>query len=419
MLLVTRAQVAGSSADLVVLPLLCLVGIAAWAHRRAAESRESDRRAEVSDLARILHGFSRAESPDEIVDAILRELGHGTGADHMVVVRRRRDAPLLDATLVSMNGTGGPSSSALLSAADLDPGPVPSDAGVGIAVGPGRPVRPGVGAVQTSRHLAGAATELPRPALVGATAGASAAGPDPLATARVIADRLEHRVRRAFGLKHTLAVPLVTRDAVLGAIVISRRRPDPWPDSARRMLEVASVEAAAALSRAYSHRDAEARAATDPLTGLPNRRYFEEFVDLMRRGRRADDAVGILMVDIDRFKALNDRHGHATGDRVLREVGQTIAGAIREVDVPARFGGEEFVVLLRNPSEGVALEVGERIRSSVARIDLTRLGVAGVTVSVGASIARQDGEQIATLIERADHALYRAKRFGRNRVEAA
>ena len=85
----------------------------------------------------------------------------------------------------------------------------------------------------------------------------------------------------------------------------------------------------------------------------------------------------MLMVDIDRFKRLNDTFGHAVGDHVLREVARAIAGAVREDDVPARFGGEEFAVLLRNPSPEIAVEVGERVRRAVAALDLRRLGVPG------------------------------------------
>ena len=135
----------------------------------------------------------------------------------------------------------------------------------------------------------------------------------------------------------------------MGAIVLSRRTSDPWPASAHRILEAAAVEASAALARVYSQREAEARASTDALTGLPNRRYFDEFCGLLARRRRAEDAVGVLMIDIDRFKELNDTYGHAIGDEVLRAVAGAIVGAVREDDVPARFGGEEFVVLLRNP----------------------------------------------------------------------
>ena len=139
----------------------------------------------------------------------------------------------------------------------------------------------------------------------------------------------------------------------------------------------AADEASAALSRAYSQRAAEARASTDALTGLPNRRYFDEFCGLLARRRRSGDAVGVLMIDIDKFKVLNDTHGHATGDEVLRAVAGAIVAAVREDDVPARYGGEEFVVLLRNPSPEIALEVGERVRTAVAALDLGRLGVPG------------------------------------------
>jgi diguanylate cyclase (GGDEF)-like protein len=125
------------------------------------------------------------------------------------------------------------------------------------------------------------------------------------------------------------------------------------------------------------------------------------------------------MIDIDKFKLLNDAHGHATGDEVLRAVSAAIVSAVREDDVPARFGGEEFVVLLRNPDPGVAVEVGERIRASVAGLDLRAFGVRGVSVSVGVAVADEPDESIEDLIETADRAMYRAKRAGRDRVVAA
>jgi diguanylate cyclase (GGDEF)-like protein len=173
------------------------------------------------------------------------------------------------------------------------------------------------------------------------------------------------------------------------------------------------------LSRAYSQRAVEAQASTDALTGLPNRRYFDEFCGLLARRRRADDAVGVLMIDLDKFKVLNDTHGHATGDEVLRAVGGAIIAAVREDDVPARYGGEEFVVLLRNPTPEIALDVGERVRAAVAALDMRRLGVRTVSVSVGVAVARHTEQSIEDLIAQADRALYRAKRAGRDRVVAA
>ncbi len=213
--------------------------------------------------------------------------------------------------------------------------------------------------------------------------------------------------------------PLTSDDGMIGALVISRRTAGLWPPAAQRLLFGAAVESSAALSRAYSHREAEARASTDGLTGLPNRRYFDEFCALLSRRRRAEDSVGVLMVDIDRFKVLNDTYGHQVGDEVLRAVAAAIVGAVREDDVPARYGGEEFAVLLRNPTIEIAAEVGERVREAVASLDLARFGVPSVSVSVGAAVAEDPDEPIATTIDQADRALYDAKRGGRDRVVAA
>ena len=362
------AGVVGPGSDVIDWFLLVVVGVAGGAallYASAVAELGARIQAESESFARILSGLSRSVSPDAIVDAIVEELGEGTRADHIVVVRRRRDARLLEARLVSSRA-GVPEHTTLLPAGDLDDG-----------IG-GRP-----------------------------------------ATPDEAADRIARRVRDVYGLTRSLAAPLTADDSVVGAIVLSRRLGGPWTDATRRLLDAAAAEASAALARAYSHRAAEAQASTDALTGLPNRRYFDEFVSLLAQRRRAGDAVGILMVDIDRFKALNDTHGHATGDVVLKAVATAIVTAVREDDVPARFGGEEFVVLLRNPDPGVAIEVGERIRAAVRDLDLREHGVQGVSVSVGVAVADEPDRPIEDLIATADAALYRAKRAGRDRVVAA
>ncbi len=352
-------------ADRVLLGVVVVAGLAAFVHGSAVADLDARRRGEAELFARILSGLSRSVSPDAIVDAIAEDLGHATTADHVVVVRRDEDGRQLAAHLVSLR-PGVPDHSTPLPLGDIED-----------------PIR------------------------------------GRLATPAEIADRIARRVRDVYGLGQVLAAPLATTDGVVGALVVSRRVGSAWPESTPRILGGAAVEASAALARVYSHRDAEARASTDALTGLPNRRYFDEFVGLLARRRRAGDAVGILMVDIDKFKALNDRHGHATGDAVLRAVAGAIVSAVRADDVPARFGGEEFVVLLRDPGPGVAVEVGERIRAAVAGLDLRRLGVPGISVSIGVAVANCPDEPIATLIDIADQALYRAKRAGRDRVVAA
>ncbi len=378
-----------------VLALGAVAGSAAVA-RSSVERRDAARREEVENFARILQGFSRAVSPDAIVDAIMGQLGSGMGADHLVVVRRRPGAPILDATLVPTR-PGAPSASTVLPAVDLDDGLPPSATG-----GDGLPPSAAGGDLPFE---SGAAA--PVPTLARADVADRAA------------ERIAVRVRRAFGLTNVLSAPLVAHGELLGAIVISRRRDTPWPEPARRMLVAAASEASVALARTVTHRAAEAAATTDALTGLPNRRFFQEYVELLGRARRADDTMGILMVDVDRFKLLNDRHGHAVGDVVLRAVARTIAAAVRDVDLPARYGGEEFVVLLRRPSREVAMEVGERIREAVQGIDLAAVGVERVTVSVGAAVGDGGTQGVGELVVAADRALYRAKRFGRNRVEAA
>ena len=259
---------------------------------------------------------------------------------------------------------------------------------------------------------------IPVPDLVGARGSAKASEVLARGPEAVVAERLAGRVQSAFGLSHTLTAPLRSGRRVIGAIVLSRRDRHSWSESARRLVRGAAHETAAALDRADSYREATAGASTDPLTGLPNRRYFDEYSTLLAGRRRTGDAVAVLMIDIDKFKGLNDTYGHPVGDQVLRSVAGAITAAVRDEDVPARIGGEEFAVLLRNPGPAVALEVGERVRKAVRDLDLADVGVPGVSVSVGVANAIGPDEPIESLVDRADHALLRAKRAGRDRVIA-
>ena len=407
--------------DWALVALIVLVGFAAVRHRIAVQGLEAGRRAEAESFARILQGLSRSISPDAIMEAIIEEIGTGTGADHIVVVRRRPDARVLEATLVNAR-TGGPHSATLFPISDLEDPPTVREGwrrrpvAIPIEVAATFPGSGGGPAIATRIPGGGRSSDRQRG---GSALLRARTRPRPTDAAALVADRIADRARSIYGLKNTLVAPLTTETGIVGAIVVSRRTAEPWPASAERMLIGASVEASAALARAYSHREAEARASTDALTGLPNRRYFDEFCALLARRRRAEDAVGILMVDIDRFKLLNDAHGHAVGDEVLRAVAGAIASAVREDDVPARFGGEEFAVLLRNPTPEMAVEVGERVRQAVAALDLARFDVEAVSVSVGVAVAGSHEEPITDVIAQADAALYEAKRAGRDRVVAA
>jgi len=414
--------------DWIVAGLVAIVGLAAFRHREAVIALEQGRRAEAESFARILSGLSRSVSEDAIVGAIVEELAGASGADHLVVALRRPDARALQATLISVR-RGVPPSTTLLPISDLSdpvetpprvraPVAIPVAAEERVAAVAAVPAGASDAAPSRWSGFASRVSGIPRRLDLG-PARPSARPSIADATAQAVADRIAERVRGVYGLGNTLAVPLIARDGMAGAIVLSRRSAEPWPEATRRLLQGAAAEASFAMSRAGSHRTAELHASTDALTGLPNRRYFDEFCALLARRRRAEDAVGVLMIDIDRFKALNDRYGHGAGDEVLRAVGGSIVRAVRDDDVPARYGGEEFVVLLRNPGPAVALEVGERVRAAVAALDLTGLGLPSVTVSVGVAVAEFDDEPIGELVERADRALYRAKRNGRNRVVAA
>jgi diguanylate cyclase (GGDEF)-like protein len=401
----------GRFLDLIVLVLIAVTTGAALVHQRAVAVLEAGRRAEAEHLARILQGLSRSASPDAIADAIVEDLGVGTGADHMVVIRLRPEERSLEATLFSAS-PGVPNSTTRMPLSDLDAlGPIGRDL-VAVPIVTSGAVAAGRAARPAARGDGVAAPRQPRPPKSGPAHPATPAA-DPVTA------RLESRAREVFGLSNTIAAPLRTDRGTLGAIVLARRTDEPWTAASRRILQGAAMEAAAALGRAESHRSAEARASTDALTGLPNRRYFDEFCGLLARRRRADDVVGVLMVDIDHFKRINDAHGHEVGDEVLKAVAGAIAGAVRDGDVPARIGGEEFAVLLRNPSERMAVEVGERVRAAVGALDLRGFGVSGVSVSVGVAVAVGPDESMTELLAGADRALYRAKRAGRDRVVAA
>ncbi|HVY21392.1 MAG TPA: sensor domain-containing diguanylate cyclase [Bauldia sp.] len=156
----------------------------------------------------------------------------------------------------------------------------------------------------------------------------------------------------------------------------------------------------------------------DPLSGIPNRRGFLTFAeDAMAHFRRYGRPFAIFMIDIDHFKRVNDTHGHATGDAAIRSVAATIESAIRPSDKAGRFGGEEFVVLMREIELTTIEEAGERIRAAVATTPVAVNGASlAVTVSIGVAVVSPADRDIQDIIERADLALYSAKGAGRNRT---
>ncbi|HUG90947.1 MAG TPA: diguanylate cyclase [Planctomycetaceae bacterium] len=193
-----------------------------------------------------------------------------------------------------------------------------------------------------------------------------------------------------------------------------------------------SIAAAQAQARAEAAREhaveferriraLERQALRDPLTGIYNRQFFEEsLAQETARCCRHSLPIGLVFIDVDRFKPVNDTWGHAFGDRVLKQVADTILRTIRANDVLARFGGEEFVVLPGNPSEAGLARLAERIRTAVALQEHTAEGRSvRVTVSIGYTLAlpsRTETDLAARLVAAADAAMYEAKHLGRDRT---
>ncbi len=161
----------------------------------------------------------------------------------------------------------------------------------------------------------------------------------------------------------------------------------------------------------------QTHAETDELTGLNNRRFFiERATKLIRSGRRADFPMCIILCDIDQFKSINDTFGHATGDRAIKTISSILADSVREMDMLARFGGEEFIVLLPQTDLQGAMDVAERMRSLTEQTEIV-VPNSSFKLTSSFGVVEMIGLDLDANIMRADKALYHAKANGRNRVE--
>jgi two-component system, cell cycle response regulator len=229
-------------------------------------------------------------------------------------------------------------------------------------------------------------------------------------------------------LAPTAAVLAVTAGAATGPLAAgavafaSLALPLPWS------MRVALLVAAVANGALHGHRVRRSRALavrsfTDRLTGLRNYDYFAEAMrSELARVRRYGGCVTLVLLDLDRFKAYNDQHGHNAGNRLLHQVGQAIMREKRDADIAARFGGEEFAVLVPGRA-GDGIAVAERMRVAIGEISLgpaSRTGLStGVSASAGVATFPVDARDPGELFELADQALYEAKRRGRDQIVCA
>jgi diguanylate cyclase len=182
--------------------------------------------------------------------------------------------------------------------------------------------------------------------------------------------------------------------------------------------EVPIAATFALARRASRHNRALAlQTRVDASTGLLNRPNWEGAVDSeLRRFKRGDAAAALMMIDIDHFKDINDRYGHLAGDEVIRTTAAIIRACIREVDVPGRYGGDEFGLLLLHTGTHAALAAAERIRQRVAETSFERAPGVHCTLSIGIAQASRGMEDVHAWISQADAALYQAKTLGRNQT---
>lgn len=230
----------------------------------------------------------------------------------------------------------------------------------------------------------------------------------PLGALRLEISRARLEARRQEMMQVTIAV-------VLAGILLAS-----WISAhiARDILERLDV----ARQRMREQKEiAEVQARTDALTGLPNRRVFDAALEReIQRALRRGETLALVLTDIDRFKAINDRLGHAAGDEVLVDFARTLRAMVREIDLVGRWGGEEFVILMPGTSLAEARLVAERLRDAVATSQTCVAGeTLSYTASSGVAVLEPGCLDARSLFMRADAALYRAKEMGRNRVEAA
>ena len=217
-----------------------------------------------------------------------------------------------------------------------------------------------------------------------------------------------------------VCVPMMAYGEAVGLLTISVPDGTELGAAQQRLATTVAEHIALSLANLKLQETLRSQSIRDPLTGLFNRRYMEESLEReMSRAGRARRPVGIIMLDLDHFKAFNDTHGHEVGDALLREVGAVLQRSIRGEDIACRYGGEEFILILPEASLGDAAQRAEQLRQSIATIDVIhrRQAVGPVTVSLGVAIYPDHGSTSAAVLRAADAALYQAKALGRDRVE--
>lgn len=218
---------------------------------------------------------------------------------------------------------------------------------------------------------------------------------------------------------NTITIPLQTNKSVLGVLELAADDDCPGMDYNAELFTSFGFQVGIALENALLHKKVEDASQLDGLTGIHNRRYVESLLDdCLKRGKRYGEKFATLMIDIDRFKPINDFHGHEIGDQVLKQVVDVFRQEVRETDHLGRWGGEEFLIVLSQVGWQEALTIAERIRLRVAALSFMKISGSElpITVCIGVACYPDHSETVDGLVRCADDAMRYAKRTGRNRT---
>jgi len=223
----------------------------------------------------------------------------------------------------------------------------------------------------------------------------------------------EHYLQQ--GIRSVVYLPLTIKDKSIGTLVVASHLPDAFTPKQIRLLEQVALQIATPIENSQLYAQAEQRARIDELTGLFNRRHFEERLkEEVSRHSRYGDIFSIFLLDLDNFKAYNDIYGHPAGDILLNRTGKIIKSSVRDADPAFRYGGDEFVVILPHTTTDNGRVVADRVRKRIA--EEMEKSESAVTCSIGLASYPSDGVVSTELVNAADTALYFAKRTGGNRV---
>jgi diguanylate cyclase (GGDEF)-like protein/PAS domain S-box-containing protein len=219
-----------------------------------------------------------------------------------------------------------------------------------------------------------------------------------------------------------MCIPMMAQSEALGVLHLMQPDNVKMTDTKQRMAITMSEHIAMALSNLRLHETLRSQSIRDPLTGLFNRRFMEESLELeIRRATRNQRPLGMIMIDLDHFKYFNDNFGHQAGDLLLKELGTLLKNNIRGEDIACRYGGEEFTLILPEGTGAVTRQRAEFFKEAIQRLDVNFRGhpLGKITASMGVAVFPDHGRTAKALVEAADKALYRSKAAGRDRVTLA